>query len=285
MNEQALKARLKEIAKNKQITFNEAWRYLLLERFLSRVSASEVTDKLIFKGGLLLAYYLDLGRETKDIDFLLTKLKAEEPNVIKILNQVCNTNSFDNFNFNLDKIEQTNHLHMFYSGFRAIINVSFGNMKSKIQLDIAVGDKVSPNNENLGLLKYNDIPLFENNISLYVYPVETIIAEKLETVIRRDAANSRMKDFHDLVILKSKDLADKTLLKSNILSTFNHRKTKLAFPVNFNDQQLDKMNTLWQKHLEGLGDIIQSCNLPKNFREVINELNQWMNELKISEIK
>lgn len=177
MNEQALKDRLKKIAKDKQITFNEAWRYLLLERFLSRLSASEVTDKLIFKGGLLLSYYLDLGRETKDIDFLLTKLKAEEPNVTKVLNQVCNTNSFDDFSFSLDKIEQTNHLHMFYNGFRAMINATFGNMKSKIQLDIAVGDKVNPKNEDLELFKYNDIPLLKI-IYLFMYTLLKQLLQK-----------------------------------------------------------------------------------------------------------
>lgn len=68
MNEQALKARLKHIGKEKGKSFNEVWKLLVLERFLARLSSSEYSDKFIFKGGLLLSYYLTIGRETIDID-------------------------------------------------------------------------------------------------------------------------------------------------------------------------------------------------------------------------
>lgn len=68
MNEQSLKSKLKLIAKEQNITFNQAWKYLILERFLSRLAASDSSNKLIFKGGLLLSYYIALGRETMDVD-------------------------------------------------------------------------------------------------------------------------------------------------------------------------------------------------------------------------
>ena len=79
MNEQALKDRLKAVAKEKDIRFNVAWKQLLLERFLVRLSKSKHANNFIFKGGFLLAYLIELGRETKDLDFLLTRMKAEEP--------------------------------------------------------------------------------------------------------------------------------------------------------------------------------------------------------------
>ncbi len=77
MNEAALKTRLKFIAQEKLKTFNEVWRQLLLERFLARLSNSTYREQFIFKGGLLLAQYMDLGRETTDIDFSMTKMKSE----------------------------------------------------------------------------------------------------------------------------------------------------------------------------------------------------------------
>jgi hypothetical protein len=77
MNEAALKARLKIIAQEKLKTFNEVWKQLLLERFLARLSQSTHREQFIFKGGLLLAQYIDLGRETTDIDLSMTKMKSE----------------------------------------------------------------------------------------------------------------------------------------------------------------------------------------------------------------
>ena len=78
MNEDALKERIKSIAKDKGTTFQEVWKQLLLERFLARVSKSKHQEKFIFKGGLLLAQYLEIGRETTDADFLMTKIVFTE---------------------------------------------------------------------------------------------------------------------------------------------------------------------------------------------------------------
>ncbi len=79
MNEQALKERLKTIANIERRTFNEVWRGMVLERLLVRISHSKHSKNFIFKGGLLLSYYLAIGRETKDADFLATELDANIP--------------------------------------------------------------------------------------------------------------------------------------------------------------------------------------------------------------
>lgn len=85
MNEDALKSRLKVISQEKGQTFNQIWNQFLLERFLGRLAKSEHQEKFIFKGGLLLASYIDIGRETVDIDFLLTKLNSEEEHIKLIM--------------------------------------------------------------------------------------------------------------------------------------------------------------------------------------------------------
>lgn len=89
MNEQALKDRLKHIARNKKKSFQEVWKLLLLERLLVRLAHSKYQNKLIFKGGLLLSYYLVIVRETTDIDFLARQLQAEKPQLEKMLFEIC----------------------------------------------------------------------------------------------------------------------------------------------------------------------------------------------------
>ena len=93
MNEAALKERLKTIATAKETTLNKVWKQLLLERFLARLSESPYQDKFIFKGGLLLAQYIAINRETIDIDFLMTKIKSEMQNIEKLMKEVAATNS------------------------------------------------------------------------------------------------------------------------------------------------------------------------------------------------
>lgn len=283
MNEQALKSKLKLIAKEQKLTFNQIWKYLILERFLSRLAISSFSDKLVFKGGLLLSYYIELGRETMDVDLLLTKINFAISNVSKILEEICSTKCNDYFRFELEKLEPTDHMHMFYHGFEATINVQYGNMKDKIHLDIAVGDKAIPQLGKIELLYYKDTPLFENIISLYVYPVETIFAEKLETAVRKGATNSRMKDFHDLLLLKDSSIMNYAVLKNNILATFKHRNTDLLLPIKFDDNDLSDMNTLWIKHFEGLKDDIIQSKLPNNFKDVINNINFWLESLNLEQ--
>ncbi|HEX4045779.1 MAG TPA: nucleotidyl transferase AbiEii/AbiGii toxin family protein [Gammaproteobacteria bacterium] len=112
MNEAALKERLKIIATEKETTLNKIWKQLLLERFLARLSDSSYQDKFIFKGGLLLAQYIAINRETIDIDFLMTKIKSEMQHIEKVIKEVAATNSEDGFSFTWffsRRIESTAH--------------------------------------------------------------------------------------------------------------------------------------------------------------------------------
>ncbi len=115
-------------------------------------------------------------------------------------------------------------------------------------------------------------------ISLEVYPVETIFSEKLETIISRGAANSRMKDYHDLLLLCREDkLLDKASLKANIFQTFQNRGTVFSLPVQFQADELERMQLLWSGHLRTLGTPrTQLLGLPEKIDTVINDLNQWL---------
>lgn len=278
MNEQALKARLKFIAKEQDKTFNEVWKLLLLERFLARLSSSNYNDKLIFKGGLLLSYYINIGRETIDIDLLAKKLEAEMPNIKKVLNDICNINISDGLIFSLVSIENLDHEHMNYPGFRATAHVQCENMKDNIQIDIGVGDSVEPTEISWPSFRYKDQAIFSDPISLQVYPVESIFAEKLETVVSRGSANSRMKDFHDLFLLSQPATsANSEKLADSIKNTFSTRNTQTQLPIHFTDDEYKQLQSLWSSHLRKIGKPFKdSLMLPENISDVIKSINEFV---------
>ncbi len=132
-------------------------------------------------------------------------MKAEEKELQEVFEQIITVHSADGFAFSFDSIELLNQPHMDYPGYRVILNTTLANMKDKIQIDVGVGDVVDPLTLEISLVKYRGKPFYENVISLLVYPVETIFSEKLETILSKGAGNSRMKDYHDLILLIRRD--------------------------------------------------------------------------------
>jgi predicted nucleotidyltransferase component of viral defense system len=276
MNEQALKDRLQIISKEKTISFNECWKQLLLERFLARLSRSNHHQSFIFKGGFLLSYMLTIGRETTDLDFLLTNMQASQEDIKNALEEIIAVNSEDGFIFICEDIELLEQPHMDYPGYRVSLKANFGCMRDKIQVDIGVGDVVIPTTRELHLFQYKGKSLFEDEISLLVYPPETIFAEKLETLLSKGAANSRMKDYHDLILMtREPHMLDFDKLQSSIETTFNNRGTKLEF-IDFSKNEVKLMEKLWIAHLNNLKRLAQQLKLPASIQEVIMEINRFL---------
>ena len=168
-------------------------------------------------------------------------------------------------------------------GYRLSLNLKFGNkMKDKIQVDIGVGDIVDPRFESLDLYQCKGKPFFEGAVSLQVYPVETIFAEKLETVVSKGAANSIMKDFHDLVLMcREKNLLDISKVKNDIFKTFEYRNSKKDLPLQFSKDDLTNMQQLWSAHLRKLGSVATDLRIPGLLQELVGEINVWLNENNI----
>jgi hypothetical protein len=282
MNEQALKERIRHIAKEEKRTFQDVWKTLLLERLLARLTQSIFSEQFIFKGGMLLAHYIDICRETKDVYFLARIMNVESRIVQAAFEEICNLALADGFTFSFSDIATLDHHHMNYPGFRVLINVHFGAMKDRIRVDIGVGDVVEPRKESLELYQYKGRPIFEGGITLQVYPLETIFAEKLETIVTRGAANSRMKDFHDLFLIsREKDLLNLGKLRGDIHKTFENRGTQKVLPLNFAEKDLQAMQRLWSAHLRGLGPVARSIHLPERMDELVQSLNAWLMANKI----
>lgn len=281
MNENALKDRIRNISKERGQTSKECWIKLYLERFLSRLSRSQYSDKLIFKGGFLLSYMLEIGRETSDLDFLLTRMNSQENEIRKAIEEIMTVQSEDDFSFSLFKMEPLEQPHMEYPGYRVTLQITFGSTKENIQIDIGVGDVVEPEHRIIPLYQYKGKPLFDSEISLSVYPIETIFSEKLETVLSKGAANSRMKDYHDLVTLtRQNSLIDETDLKIFSSRTFKNRGTKLSL-IQFDEASLETLQKYWAGHLKKLGSATVDLDLPKNIREIIHEINSYLLKIKL----
>ena len=277
MNEAALKERLKVIAAEKDTTLNKVWKQLLLERFLARLSDSPYQDKFIFKGGLLLAQYIAINRETIDIDFLMTKIKSERQKIEEVIKEVAAINSGDGFSFTWFSAEELSQPHMEYTGFRVTLNAQFGKMQDKIQVDIGIGDVVVPIETTFTPFEYKGKPIFAGEISLYVYPPEAIFAEKFETIISKGVINSRMKDYHDLlVMIREPDFLDTKKLTNSIQATFNRRGTPISLLINFDSAGIQSLQALWSNHLRGLGLFRDRLNLPNQIDDTIKEINSWI---------
>jgi predicted nucleotidyltransferase component of viral defense system len=276
MNEQALKERLHAISKEKGLHFNECWKKLLFERFLTRLAKSPHGERFVLKGGFLLASMVPIGRETVDLDFLCTKAQASVESVQEMIKEIISQEIADGFAFSYSKIELLDQPHMLFPGYRITLEASFGKMRDKLHLDIGLGDVAQPQKREIIQEKYRGKSMFDDTIVLLTYPVEVIFAEKLESIISKGKTNSRMKDYHDLLILiRKKDYINFSELSKAIERTFKNRKTEYTL-IDFDEDDMALLQKLWHAHLKNLGNIAQELKLPEKIIDSIVEINNYL---------
>lgn len=274
--EKSFKAKMRSIAKEKNRDPADLWQNLILERFLVRLAHSQYRDYFIFKGGLLLSKYIEINRETKDIDFLARNLSNELNGLRNIFHEITSIEMQDGFTFRESQVNELAHPHMSYVGAKATMIGYFGRTRFKVEVDIGFGDIVNPVEYSIPLMTSSKGTLFESSVSLSCYPKEFIFAEKLEAIIYLGSVNSRMKDFHDLYSMMS--ILEPSLfhnLKEIIRSVFEHRGTVLALPISFEEAEISHMQMFWTTYLNNLR-IKDSNNLPTQFAEVVIEINNWL---------
>jgi predicted nucleotidyltransferase component of viral defense system len=276
-SEASLRDRIKNLARTEGKSVNEVLKRLYLERFLTRLSRSAYANRFVFKGGNLLAYLLEIGRETKDLDFLLIQLAAEESVLVAALRTIAEVEAGDGFQLRYAGIEPLAQAHMNHPGYRVTLDIRFkeGTLRDRIQVDLGVGDPVEPEKRVLRLLSYREESVFEPDVNLLVYPAETIYAEKLEAVVSKGGVNSRMKDFHDLLLMgRNSELIQRDRLVAAIRTTFRHRGTELRVPIYFSVQDTERLQVHWGRHLRSLGAIADSLGLPTQIDRAVQEINE-----------
>lgn len=193
----------------------------MYERFIERLANSNYKDNFIFKGGFYLStiFGVDL-RNTMDIDLSIKNEKLSEENILKIFNEIINIATEDNAKIVINKIEPIKEENE-YGGFRVKITVYIENIKETFSIDITTGDKITPKEI---LFKYKTL-LDYQLINLKSYNLETILAEKVETILSRGELNSRAKDFYDVYLIYNiaKEKLNNTTLRNAIKATFENR--------------------------------------------------------------
>ena len=219
----SLKAKLKNIVRETNISHEALRKMVMFERLLMRVSLSKYNKNFILKGGFLIAAIFDINlRSTVDIDTTIKGLKLNKELLKKMMEDIINIPIHDNCSFKIANIEEI-RLEDDYSGYNVMLKVKMDKIWDYISIDITTGDIITYKEINF---VYTTI-LENEKIKILSYNNETIIAEKFETIISRGIINTRMKDYYDLymfVNFKFSEMDIKTLIDA-INNTAKRRKT------------------------------------------------------------
>ena len=229
---QAVKDKLKNISREKNVDFNSVMRFYMYDRFIERLSKSKYNDNFILKGDFYLSKLFGLdNRSTMDIDTAIRKTEFTEENLIKMINEIINIDVGDNVTFKIEKSEPIRDDDE-YGGLRITINFMLENIKDKFHIDLATGDPIYPRPDN-----YRYESLIEDEVyKVWSYNLETILAEKIETILSKLEISSRMKDYYDIyLIYKFKfDKINKEKFRGAVEKTFRKRGFDADLITNFN---------------------------------------------------
>lgn len=205
-NAMQLKAIIKNIAKDKHISAQLVMQNYMLERLLERISISKYQQNFILKGGFLIAAMVGLDtRATMDLDGTIKGMPVNEQTIRKMFEEICKIELDDEVTFTFRSIGEIREGDE-YTGYRVALSANFPPMAVPLKLDITTGDKITPRE-----IEYQFKLLLEDrSISVLAYNLETIMAEKLETVISRGDQNTRPRDYYDVYILAKLQYANIT---------------------------------------------------------------------------
>ena len=218
----SLKAKIRNIAKEKNIPAQVILQNYMFERLLVRLSASEYKEKFVLKGGMLVAAIVGLdNRATMDLDTTLKNLPLTPEAIRNALEQICAIPFDDGVIFELGTISPIREDDI-YGGYRVMLNAKFETMVTPLSIDVSTGDVITPH-----AVQYNFSEIFddEKSYELWAYNIETVMAEKIETILRRTVFNTRPRDFYDAYILATTQKFDKAVFSEALKATADHRGT------------------------------------------------------------
>lgn len=222
-NANSFKAKIKNISKDKGIPAQQVQQHYLIEQVLKLISTSSYRDSFIVKGGYLIGQMIGLDkRTTMDLDVTLKGTEMSRENLIDIFEEILCSKT-DGFSFSVDKLEPIRQDDE-YGGFSLKLNATFDTLKEIVFIDITTGDKITPRE-----ITYSMTSIFTNeSIKIWTYNLETVLAEKLETIISRGLASTRPRDRYDLFTLYKlrKEEINLEVLKNALENTAEKRKSK-----------------------------------------------------------
>lgn len=221
-NAMSLKARIRNIAKQKNIPAQVILQNYMFERLLVRLSESEYKEKFVLKGGMLVAAIVGLdNRATMDLDTTLKNLPLTPEAIRNALEQICSIPMNDDVTFEIGTISPIRDDDI-YGGYRVMLNARFDTLLTPLSIDVSTGDAITPH-----AVSYQFSEIFDDKKSyeLWAYNIETVMAEKVETILRRGVFNTRPRDFYDAYILATTQKFDKAVFRDALTATVAHRGT------------------------------------------------------------
>lgn len=245
-----LKDLIRNLSKKKSADAQILMRNYMMERFLERMSVSQYKDKFILKGGMLVAAMVGLdARATMDIDATIKGTDISVEAVERIIADIVAIPLNDGVSFRIKQIIEIMD-DAEYPGVRVSLETVFDGVRTPLKIDISTGDVITPKE-----IQYSfRMMLEERIINVWAYNLETVLAEKLETIIARNVTNTRMRDFYDIHILLKLygNIIDSNVLSEALLATAKKRETEryLAEAVDiFEEVQKDtNMLKLWNSY-------------------------------------
>lgn len=245
-----LKDLIRNLSKEKSADAQVLMRNYMMERFLERVSLSEYRDKFILKGGMLVAAMVGLdSRSTMDIDATIKGATLSVDTIGDMMAAIISVPLDDGVEFHLKRVEEIMD-EAEYPGVRVSMETLFDGVVTPLKIDISTGDAITPRE-----IRYDfKLMLEDRSIQIWAYNLETVLAEKLETVISRSTLNTRMRDYYDIHILfqvYGSDLQKETL--SDALSATANKRGTAALLENAGQtiREIEKstaLQDLWSRY-------------------------------------
>ncbi len=216
-----LKGAIRSMAAKKNLRAQEVLQMFLFERIIDRLAASSFRDNFILKGGLLISSMIGIGeRTTMDMDTTVRGIQMEEGEIVSAVKEIIAMDVGDGISFEFQKIEPIREDDT-YNNFRVHLRAKYGKIDSPMKIDITTGDIITP-----AAIRY-DFPFVfeEKTVPVMAYTLETVLAEKYETIIRRYIGTTRARDFYDLHTLyrSRKDVVQMDVLRAAVIHTAEKR--------------------------------------------------------------
>ncbi len=221
----SLKAIIRNLAKKKNMSAQVVLQNYMFERFLERLSKSVFREKFILKGGMLIAALVDIAnRSTMDMDVTVKNYLMNTEELIRAIRNICSISIQDDVSFTFTGIEAIRDDDT-YGGYRVGIRAEYDTIITPMQIDITTGDAITPTE-----VFYPFKMIFnEGTIDVWTYPIETVLAEKVETILRRGTFNTRPRDFYDVYILTKTQKFEPSTFADALRATATHRETTHIF--------------------------------------------------------
>lgn len=245
-----LKDLIRNLSKKKSADAQILMRNYMMERFLERIALSDYKDRFILKGGMLVAAMVGLdARSTMDLDATVRGANVSVEDVENIISSILSVPLEDGVEFRVKRISEIME-EAEYPGVRVSLETTFDGVRTPLKIDISTGDVITPRE-----VRYSfKLMLEERSIEVWAYNLETVLAEKLETVISRNVTNTRMRDFYDIHILQHLygESLSAPVLRDALAATAKKRGTLLqmqeAEAVSVEVEESPVMEKLWQSY-------------------------------------